>query len=369
MEQLCVLLSEYQHSGRHRHGGRAAKVGVWVQTPDTTIDVTVNKTLTEAETKDATFYFALFADENYTTRLSDVISVTVPAGQTAASVTMKDVDLSSIKQQNNANNVYLLETDAKGNRIQNYTPKYTDNVISTDATASQTVGVTNTKNVGNITLTKTLAGDSVTGDTFYFALFIKNAAGDYVRYEDAPVQSLTFTEAGKQNVTFEDVPKGVEFYVLETNANGVLADTDFAKYTSDSGIRYTSEPAAPAAVQADGKTEITNTEEIDYSITVSKVLIADDVKSTPAFSVGLFTKNGDTYTQIDAKTVSAGSSVTFDGLDADTEYYIFEMNGKERVGAGKSFVQSVVTDFKDPTTKTDKTFYVSYNAVVSRQFC
>lgn len=107
-----------------------AKVGVWVQTPDTTIDVTVNKTLTEAETKDATFYFALFADENYTTRLSDVISVTVPAGQTAASVTMKDVDLSSIKQQNNANNVYLLETDAKGNRIQNYTPKYTDNVVS-----------------------------------------------------------------------------------------------------------------------------------------------------------------------------------------------------------------------------------------------
>ena len=79
-----------------------AKVGVWVQTPDTTIDVTVNKTLTEAETKDATFYFALFADENYTTRLSDVISVTVPAGQTAASVTMKDVDLSSIKQQNNS---------------------------------------------------------------------------------------------------------------------------------------------------------------------------------------------------------------------------------------------------------------------------
>ena len=100
-----------------------AKVGVWVQTPDTTVDVTVNKTLTEAETKDATFYFALFTDENYTTRLSDVISATIPAGRTAASVTMKDVDLSSIKQQtNNANNVYLLETDAKGNQIRNYTP-------------------------------------------------------------------------------------------------------------------------------------------------------------------------------------------------------------------------------------------------------
>lgn len=61
--------------------------------------MTVNKTLTEAETKDATFYFALFTDENYTTRLSDVISATIPAGRTAASVTMKDVDLSSIKQR------------------------------------------------------------------------------------------------------------------------------------------------------------------------------------------------------------------------------------------------------------------------------
>ena len=340
-----------------------AKVGVWVQTPDTTVDVTVNKTLTTAETKDATFYFALFTDENYTTRLSDVISVTIPAGQTAASVTMKDVDLSSIKQQtNNANNVYLLETDAKGNQIRNYTPAYTGNEISTDATTDQTVDVTNTKNVGNITLTKTLAGENVTGDTFYFALFTKNAAGDYVRYEEAPVQSLTFTKAGEDSVKFENVPKGVDFYVLETNANGVLADTDFAKYTSDSGIRYTSEPAAPAAVQADGKTEITNTEEIDYSITVSKVLNADDVKSTPVFSVGLFTKNGNDYTPVGTtKNVIAGSDVTFDGLEADTPYYIFEMDGDKRVENGASFQMPVVLDPKNSTTKTDTTFYVSYD--------
>ena len=343
-----------------------AKVGVWVQTPDTTIDVTVNKTLTEAETKDATFYFALFTDENYTTRLSDVISVTIPAGQTKASVTMKDVDLSSIKQQmidahiSNADNVYLLETDAKGNQIHNYTPAYTYNKISTtDATTNQTVGVTNTKNTGDITLTKTLAGDNVTGDTFYFALFTKNAAGEYVRYEEAPVQSLTFTEAGKDSVTFEDVPKGMDFYVLETNANGVLADTDFGSYTSDSGIRYTSAPAAPAAVQADGKTEITNTEEIDYSITVSKVLNADDVKSTPAFSVGLFTEND---TLVEKKTVVAGADVTFDNLKADTPYYIFELNdADEQIANGASFQMPVVLDPKNSTTKTDTTFYVSYD--------
>ena len=346
-----------------------AKVGVWVQTPDTTVDVTVNKTLTEAETKDATFYFALFTDENYTTRLSDVISVTIPAGQTAASVTMKDVDLSSIKQQtNNANNVYLLETDAKGNQIHNYTPAYKDkdNVISTDATTNQTVDVTNTKNTGDITLTKTLAGvegGNVTGDTFYFALFTKNAAGDYVRYEEAPVQSLTFTEAGSQDVKFEGVPKGMDFYVLETNANGVPTYTgDSGTYTADSGIRYSFVPVTRSAVQAGGTTTITNFEQTQYSITVSKVLIADDVKSTPVFSVGLFTKSGNDYTLVDTtKNVTAGSDVTFDGLKADTPYYIFEMDGDKRVENGASFQMPVVLDPKNSTTKTNTTFYVSYD--------
>ena len=354
-----------------------AKVGVWVQTPDTTVDVTVNKTLTEAETKDATFYFALFTDENYTTRLSDVISATIPAGRTAASVTMKDVDLSSIKQQtNNANNVYLLETDAKGNQIRNYTPAYTGNKISTDDTTNQTVDVTNTKNTGEIKLTKTLAGvegGDVTGDTFYFALFTKNAAGDYVRYEEAPVQSLTFTEAGSQDVTFEDVPKGVDFYVLETNANGVPTYTgDSGTYTADSGIRYSFVPVIRSAVQAGGTTRITNFEETQYSITVSKVLIADDVKSTPVFSVGLFTKNGNDYTQVGTtQKVAAGSEVKFStelneqnkryDLKEGIPYYIFEMDGDKRVENGASFQMPVVLDPKNSTTKTDTTFYVSYD--------
>ena len=354
-----------------------AKVGVWVQTPDTTVDVTVNKTLTETETKDATFYFALFTDENYTTRLSDVISVTIPAGQTAASVTMKDVDLSSIKQQtNNANNVYLLETDAKGNQIRNYTPAYTGNKISTDATTNQTVGVTNTKNTGEITLTKALAGmegGDVTGDTFYFALFTKNAADDYVRYEEAPVQSLTFTEADSKKVTFENVPKGMDFYVLETNANGVPTYTgDSGTYTADSGIRYSFVPVTRSAVQAGGTTTITNFEQTQYSITVSKVLIADDVKSTPVFSVGLFTKNGNDYTQVGTtQKVAAGSEVKFStelneqnkryDLKEGIPYYIFEMDGDKRVENGASFQMPVVLDPKNSTTKTDTTFYVSYD--------
>ncbi len=218
-----------------------------------------------------------------------------------------------------------------------------------------------------------MEGGDVTGDTFYFALFTQNAAGDYVRYEEAPVQSLTFTEAGSQDVTFKDVPKGVDFYVLETNANGVPTYTgDSGTYTADSGIRYSFLPVIRSAVQAGGTTTITNFEQPQYSITVSKVLIADDVKSTPVFSVGLFTKNGDTYTQVgDTQEVIAGSEVKFStelneqnkryDLKADTPYYIFEMNGDKRVENGASFQMPVVLDPKDSTTKTNTTFYVSYD--------
>ena len=208
-----------------------------------------------------------------------------------------------------------------------------------------------------------MEGGDVTGDTFYFALFTQNAAGDYVRYEEAPVQSLTFTEAGSQDVTFKDVPKGVDFYVLETNANGVPTYTgDSGTYTADSGIRYSFLPVIRSAVQAGGTTTITNFEQPQYSITVSKVLIADDVKSTPVFSVGLFTKSGNDYTQVGTtKNVTAGSDVTFDGLKADTPYYIFEMDGDKRVENGASFQMPVVLDPKDSTTKTNTTFYVSYD--------
>ena len=60
------------------------------------------------------------------------------------------------------------------------------------------------------------------------------------------------------------------------------------------------------------------------------MLNADDVKSTPSFTVGLFTKSGNDYTPVDTKTVVAGSDVTFENLKADTPYYIFEMDSTNR---------------------------------------
>ena len=54
-----------------------AKVGVWVEQPDNTITITINKTSDTA----GTFYFALFDTADATgNRLSDVISITIPAG-------------------------------------------------------------------------------------------------------------------------------------------------------------------------------------------------------------------------------------------------------------------------------------------------
>ena len=339
-----------------------AKVGVWVETPDTKIDININKTLTAAESKDATFYFALFADENYSTRLSDVISVTIPAGQTKASVTMKDVDLASIQTQltTQANNIYLLETDAKGDKIAAYTSTYTNNKISLTADENVTVGVTNTKNTGSITVNKTLAGDKITGDTFYFALFTKDTNNNYIRYEDVPVQPLTFTEAGEQKLTFENVPCDVDFYVLETNANGVIADTDFENYTSDSGINYTS--TAPAAVQAGETCAITNTELVTYSITVSKVLISDKIKTNPTFMVGLFDNAEGSGDPIETQKVTSGSEVTFDNnLEKDTTYYVFELDedGKP-VKAGEVLTKGEVY-FDADTKETDVPFIVVYD--------
>lgn len=346
-----------------------AKVGVWVETPKTAIDIVINKT----SDSDGTFYFALFdASDN---RISDVVSMKLTGNAGTGSVTMEDIDLASIKESltnTQADNIYLYETNAKGERLASagvtgaaspYTITYTGNEIATNASTDQTVTVTNTKNVGEITVTKTLVGDS--GDTFYFALFTKNG-NNYIRYEDAAVQSLPLGANEEGTVTFKDVPKNIDFYVLETNANGVIADNDFENYTSDAGIQY--KATAPTAVQAGGTCSITNTEQISYSITVSKVLISDTIKTNPTFTVGLFENANGTGTPIQTKKVTSGGEVTFDGLDADQKYYIFELDADGKaVKNGSSFTQEVTYVVKNEETKkqeekTDSfTLYPAYN--------
>ena len=363
-----------------------AKVGVWVETPDTKIDININKTSDSA----GTFYFALFGDEAGTKRISDVVSLILTSDKLTDTVTMQAIDLASMKQQmldagmTNADNIYLLETDANGNALSQvaspYTVTYTDNQIPTNTPANSTVnvGVDNKKNTGSITVNKTLAGDKITGDTFYFALFTKDTNNNYIRYEDVPVQPLTFTKAEERSLTFENVPNGVDFYVLETNANGVVADNngdgvitdaDLTSYTSVAGIQYKVTPANVVKLTEEdekGTCEITNTELVTYSITVSKVLISDKIKTNPKFTVGLFTKNGDDYTLEERTEVASGSEVTFDNLDEDTTYYVFELDGTERLNPGDSFTENVTLNTKDKDANgnllsEDRKFTVAYD--------
>ncbi|MCC8070025.1 MAG: DUF11 domain-containing protein, partial [Ruminococcus sp.] len=313
-----------------------AKVGVWVETPETAIDITINKEIKNSN--GGTFYFALFGDKDGTNRISDIVTIELASSETTGTVTMEDIDLASIQQLlglNQADNIYLYETNSKGEKIDStnsaYSIEYTGNEISTGATENQTVTVTNTKEVGSIKVTKTFISTAKTTDTFYFALFTKNDNNEYVRYEDIAVQSLTITgsESGTSDIlTFEDVPTGVTFYVLETNEKGVLVDSDTALYTgSILGNQYTVENSTINGITVDANkttdATITNTEKTNYSITVNKIVISDQIDTQPTFYVGLFDSETSTKA-IEVKTVSSSESATFEYLDKDTTYYIYE---------------------------------------------
>lgn len=343
-----------------------AKVGVWVETPNATNSIKIDKTI--EGTTGGTYYFALFDNKN--NRVSDVVSMVLDADATEGTISMDNLDF---KQINNGNAVFIWETDAKGNILGEqvtspYDITYSTNEIDTSKN-SQTIKVTNKLNVGDITVTKNMIANTAKKDTFYFALFTKDNDDNFVRYEDAAVQSLTLSaklnadETAYENsgaVTFKVIPEGIKFYVLETNENGVLTNTKLTDYTSVNGNSYTTDQGS-ATVQAGDSTTITNTENAVYSITVTKVLSSDDIKTTPKFSVGLFTKNGDSYTQVgDTKTVVSGGEVKFDNLDADTTYYVFELDADgKRLNAGDSMKMPVALS-TDSDKTTDKNFVVSY---------
>ena len=268
-----------------------AKVGVWVEKPQTENKITINKTV-DKNPNGATFYFALFGDNTGNKRISDVISLTVPAGQTEASVTMENLDYTSIKEAIEANGstqadkIYLFETNAKGEVISSsnsvYNVNYTGNDIdisSPDRYQDANVTVTNTKQTKQITVTKTLTGTTTDTDTFYFAVFTKNG-NNYVRYEEAGIKSLTMPNT-LNTLTF-DIPATGNYYVFETNESGVLVDKiendKQTEYTgSQNGEKYT----VTGAGLADGNITITNNKVTNYSITVSKSLSSDKINTAP----------------------------------------------------------------------------------------
>ncbi|MDE5738069.1 MAG: DUF11 domain-containing protein, partial [Oscillospiraceae bacterium] len=319
-----------------------AKVGVWVEQPDKTITININKTSKTA----GTFYFALFDTPDATgNRLSDVISITVSAnekGSTSMKVALAELDakIEALKTEHNtsdeqANNFYVVEVDQYGKDLKGYKTTYgeqnTPQPISVNETKDVTVDVTNTANVGEITVNKTVTGKEFTGDTFYFALYTLNKEENcYVRYEDVPVKAITISETDKQEtLTFTNVPADTEFYVLECNAKGVLEDSAEkaqGTYTSASGATY-KVTGNTVPVKVDETVDITNDKQVDYSITVMKSLVLKDNNTnlTGTFTIGLFDNADGTGKPVETKTVAAGQEVVFKNLEAKTTYYVFEM--------------------------------------------
>ncbi|MDE5792848.1 MAG: hypothetical protein K2H66_04900, partial [Oscillospiraceae bacterium] len=323
-----------------------AKVGVWVEEPKAGIEITINKTSDTA----GTFYFALFDDSNK--RVSDVISVTVPAsvaGSTSMKVSIDSLLATYTGKQ--PDNFYVKEVDQYGKELKGYTTTYTNEEISKDETKNVTVDVTNEANVGSIEVKKTLKPDSAekwSTDTFYFALY--TIEGDhYVRYEGADVQSRTLSETNPtEKITFDNVPAGIDVYVLECDSKGALADNSVGTqetYTSDSGVTYKVSGNNRVNLTKDGKetVAITNTKQVSYEITVSKSLVlkaddenelsADDAKYlTGTFKVGLFSDESGENPVEDAegkaitKTVTDGKEVVFKNLSAEKTYYVFELD-------------------------------------------
>ena len=150
-----------------------AKVGVWVQTPDADSTIHVVKNLSGSE-NGGIFYFALFEEQadNTLKRVSDVTSLTLNLGETSGKMDMEHLNYADTEMFN-GNNLYLYETNAAGEILDVAASKYTvtynggagtdHNQINT-AEKENTITITNTaKEVDAIKLTKTLAGENITG--------------------------------------------------------------------------------------------------------------------------------------------------------------------------------------------------------------
>ncbi|MDE6833041.1 MAG: hypothetical protein K2J39_02150, partial [Ruminococcus sp.] len=452
------------------------KVGVLVKKPDDLFNINITKTLdVEKNLEEKTFYFALFDDydannPNIGNRLSDVISVKIPAGygQQTDMVSMEDVspsrlqamyediqkrkseattpggttspeeetveqeeiaelgDVVEFEQQvetggdteesgdkgtqsepttsKKLDKIYVVETDQYGKALKGYTVDYNNsNVISIDTkTTDVDVTVKNTPNVGKITVTKKLTGANPINDTFYFALYTIEGK-NYVRYEDAGVMSIPIDPTKKIDGSneFNNVPVGIDFYVLECNPDGTLENNSTedgqGKYTSENGINYkvtyenNNNKVNLESANATANVSITNEKQIEYSITVSKNLVLEDTDKlkntnnlTGEFTVGLFEKikkednkgnsdetlnvySEDSETVTDSEsgddkiqliktiTVSAGDSTTFTGLPAG-DYYVYELDEKGDAIINRDDKGNIITNSSEHTfTLWDKT--------------
>ena len=207
--------------------------------------------------------------------------------------------------------------------------------------------INNTPLTGKLDVTKELkyngATDTSDGNkTFYAALF--NSEGTIV----SEVKTITVaggTSGGTGIASFTGLKAGVAYTLKETDAGGTPVADSF-----EYAVTYENQNFTLKRGELEKTAKITNDKSEKGQLTVNKTVKYNGATDTEAgtnaepmkFKVAIFTKTVDgqteTYTQVgETKTIKVKAGVTteeavFENLDIGTTYYVFEMNGSERVG-------------------------------------
>ena len=240
--------------------------------------------------------------------------------------------------------------------------------------ANNEATINNDQLTGNLEVTKELkyngALDNATeAKTFYAAIF--NSQGTKV----SEVKEITIA-AGQSSGTaeFTGLKAGIAYTLQETDATGTPVSNGFEYAVTYEGQNFTLKKD-----DLNKTAKITNDKSEKGQLTVNKTVKYNDEIDTEAgttaepkeFSVAIFTKSGEEYTQVgDAKTIKVVAGVTteaavFTNLDIDTTYYVFEMNGNERVGTefGSYHVTGSGANFTPTRTEKNGTKEIVNNEI------
>ena len=260
---------------------------------------------------------------------------------------------------------------------EGYVPSVTGSESSTITTATATVAYTNTRDTGDLSVSKTVLGTGAETDRdFTFTLTLTNAAGvtvDNTYNTSAGTLTVTngtaeFTLRGGETLTIYGLPAGTGYTVTETvpTADG---------YTVDSAAKSGTIAAGELVEATDTKVSFTNTRNVG-GLTVTKetagngrdepgVRTAFDITVTliaPA-NVNLTgsyagaesgninvaaTQTGATWSE--TFQLKHGESVAFTGLPENTEY---EVSEAENGYSAEGFVAQIVDSGNGKITVTE----------------
>jgi len=321
---------------------------LWYGQYDTDYKISVTKAVTlngDQSTTDinGTVYVSLFSDAAYTTMVDgttpQMITVT---GGTATTVTF------TVKE---AGTYYVAETDQDGNLITAGGMMFGLHLVSIDnsnpdgvvvnAEGSDLVTITNNfeydaAGTGAVEVNKVLTGPlDLEADMFDFTIVQTDSAwaplaGGYTETVSnnadgtIPFSEIQYEEPGTYYYTISEV-------VPADPISGVTYDTHVVKVTMT--VTDIGDEVLEGTPAYDGATTFTNDSELNGSITVTKevTVLGDNPDATVNYSfyAALFVDEEGTMVKVsdvkELKVVDAKStSVTFDGLDLNKTYYVYE---------------------------------------------